>query len=160
MLAALLTLATAATGAEQLLAGVVDGETPFALSGESREEVIGGQIQFGDRTYTITHRSRLGLLGATRDVGESQTAPMQHGEYAMFSSSFSPQTVVGDPWPAALEYRRCDVAYNSFLAIYAVDGEGKLKTLGDVPYGALSQDVSQSDQSVVYCFMSQPPAAK
>lgn len=151
-------IAATVTAAELLSARIVseDGETVvFHLKGESREEVIGGAIEFGPRSFVITNLSRRGLIGARRDGTGDNGVPFV--EYAVFSSSFSMQTAVGHPWASALSYVGCESPYNSFLAIYHVDEEKVIAALGSMPYPDLMDDASLSAGSRVYCFVSMPP---
>jgi len=152
-----LAFACASGFAAELLVGEIqmDGGSAahFSLSGESREQVVGGEIHIGERAFRVTGVSRLGLIGARRRLeGESVVA-----EYAVFSSSFSDQTAVGQPWVAADSYRNCDQRYNSFVAIYRVEDAERVRELGNTPYPTLADDRSISDQSEVYCFLSRPP---
>jgi hypothetical protein len=148
-----LALAGASALAEDLLQGTIglaDGQQlAFTLSGESRENVIGGTLRLGEQSFTIDRMSRLGLIGARRSGA---------GEFAVFSSSFSEQTARGQPWVAGKRYLNCDQPYNSFLAVYRVEGTAALEKLGSTPYPALTEDGSKSTDSTVYCFMSRPPA--
>ena len=57
----------------------------------------------------------------------------------MFSSSFSEQSATGKPWVAAESAHGCDEPYNSFVAMYRVEGEETLIALGPIPYGTLSE---------------------
>jgi hypothetical protein len=141
------------TQGAELLQGKVSDDPDglsFQLSGESRKDIIGGVITLGDRTFTITHVSRLGTIGARQD-GDNRS------EFAVFSSSFSEQTATGQPWVASLRYNGCEQPYNSFLALYRVIGESALQALGEVPYRDLTDDVAHSTESEVYCFISRPP---
>lgn len=145
--------------AEELLTGVVDAgdeKLAFSLTGEDRENVMGGDISLGERVFKIGKVSRLGSIGAARLVVD-QSEGKRHGEFVTFSSSFSVQTATGQPWVAAQRYVNCDSPYNSFLALYKVVGAEALEALGPVPYSVLNEDAGAADQSTVYCFMSNPP---
>lgn len=141
--------------AAELLAGrvVLDGQQAmdFRLTGESRENVIGGEMVLGGRRYEIRHVSRLGSIGA-RGAGVRDA---RSSEFAVFSSSFSEQTAVGQPWVAGDRYVGCQQAYNSFLAVYTV-GADAATALGTSPYAALAEDLGKSSEAVVYCFVSKP----
>ena len=156
-----LALACMAAGtalAKELLNGVVemDGEKlTFSLTGEDRENVVGGTIKLGERVFKITKVSRLGLIGAARVVID-ESEQKHYGEFATFSSSFSEQTAKGKPWVASKRYVDCDRPYNSFLAIYMLVGKDALEALGSVPYSALNEDINAADESTVYCFTSHP----
>ena len=129
----------------------------FSLSGDSIEEIIGGQITLGDRVFLITKQSRLGLIGARRELtGEDAAAGAT--EYAVFSSSFSSQTGVGQPWISATDYLHCEQPYNSFLALYRVSDVAALAKLGPVPYPVLAEGKGAPDKAIVYCFYAKPPA--
>ncbi|MEZ5590843.1 MAG: hypothetical protein R3F53_09125 [Gammaproteobacteria bacterium] len=129
----------------------------FSLSGDSLEEIIGGQITLGDRVFLITKQSRLGLIGARRElIGEDAAAGA--AEYAVFSSSFSSQTGVGQPWISATDYLHCEQPYNSFLALYQVTDNAALAKLGPVPYPVLAEGKGAPDKAIVYCFYAKPPA--
>lgn len=145
---------------KELLSGAVpDGEggaIVFRLDGESREKVVGGRILLGDGEYTIARVSRLGLIGAHRLGGGGDTGEERHVEYLVFSSSFSEQSATGKPWVAAESAHGCDEPYNSFVAIYRVEGEEALVALGPIPYGTLTEDVSHTADSRVLCFMARP----
>ena len=143
--------------AETLLAGKVllanQQEVLFSLSGQSREDIINGEIQLGDAKYKIDKQSRLGLIGAQRtvpDLGEKAN------EYALFSSSFSTQTATGRPWVSAREYYHCNQPYNAFLALYQVKQSNRLEKLGPVPYPILAEGQGDPTQALVYCFMARP----
>ena len=145
-------------GAKELLTGAVwlgeDQKVPFSLSGEARDNVVGGEIRLGEASFEITRVSTMGLIGASRwHAGEDPSEPA-YGEFVTFSSSFSEETAVGQPWVAARKYVNCDVAYNSFIAIYRVDGIDAVKALGPVPYRVVTNDIDASDESTVYCFIS------
>ncbi len=127
----------------------------FSLTGENRDDVVGGTIELGSRTFTITRVSRSGLIGASR-FGAPDT-DTGFAEFAVFSSAFSSQTAVGQPWISARGYSGCDSPYNSFLAIYRVEGEKAIAGLGPTPYPRLAENVTSSQSSHVYCFVSTPP---
>ena len=59
------------------------------------------------------------------------------------SSSFSDQSATGKPWVAAESAHGCDEPYNSFVAMYRVEGEEALVALGPIPYGILTEDISR-----------------
>ena len=150
--------------AETLLQGTVSlpksTAMPFLLSAESRKDIIGGEIQLGEKRFRIAKESRLGLIGANRsDSGYADGKNTQHNtaEFTIFSSSFSDQTAVGQPWVAALNYINCDQAYNSFLALYHIVGAETVQKLNAIPYKQLTDDLANSTQSTVYCFISRPP---
>ena len=146
---------------KELLAGTIpDGEggtIAFRLDGESREEVVGGHILLGGAEYTIARVSRLGLIGAHRLGGDGDTGEERHAEYLVFSSSFSDQSATGTPWVAVKSAHGCDEPYNSFVAMYRVEGEEALVALGPIPYGVLTGDLSHTKDSRVLCFMARPP---
>lgn len=160
MMCALACLIAGPAPAKELLSGVVDTGTKeftFSLTGEDRENVVGGNITLGDRVFKIAKVSRMGLIGAGRLV-VAKTEKQRYGEFVTFSSSFSAQTATGQPWVAAQRYVNCDRAYNSFLALYKVVGQEALEVLGAIPYSALNKDTGASQESTVYCFMSNPPS--
>ena len=146
---------------KELLAGTMpDGEggtIAFRLEAESREKVVGGRIFLGGAEYTIARLSRLGLIGAHRLDGGGDTGEERHVEYLVFSSSFSEQSATGTPWVATKSVHGCDAPYNSFVAMYRVEGEEALVALGPIPYGILTEDISRTADSRVLCFMARPP---
>ena len=154
-----------AVPSKELLTGTISdskgGTIAFRLDGESREDVVGGRILLGDAEYTIARVSRLGLIGAHRlggGEGEGEGEDVKrHAEYLVFSSSFSEQSATGTPWVAAKSAHGCDDTYNSFVAIYSVEGEETLIALGPIPYGVLAEDISRTKDSRVLCFMARPP---
>lgn len=150
-------LATGVQAAELLHGEVTlaDGTTAvFSVSGEDRRNIIDGEIQLGDQTFRITSTSRLGLIGALRDdVGDDGSV----AEFAIFSSSFSPQTATGDPWIAADQRLNCDQPYNSFLAVYRITDPQQLAALDEAPYAELAEGDVAVQSAVVYCFFSRPP---
>jgi hypothetical protein len=151
-------LVGATASAAELLAGQVeldDGRVvAFSLSAANREKVVGGEIRLDDRSFQVTGESRLGLIGAKRTLeGDSPS-----GEFVVFSSSFSEQTAVGQPWVKAEHYRNCDQRYNSFLAIYRIEDPTRALELGETPYPILVDDLGKSDHSEVFCFVSKPPS--
>ena len=156
-LGAAATLAGPQAGAKDLLRATVEDGMEFSLSGESRQDVMGGELVLGERRFKVTGVSRHGLIGASRVVHAADGGAVRFGEYAVFSSSFSDRTATGNPWTEAAEYHRCDEAYNSFLTVYHVEGEAAVKALGPQPYGQLTDDPASADKAVVYCFMSRPP---
>ena len=137
--------------ADVLLVGdaIADGDTrlPFSLSGNSRDDVIGGTIVLGDAEYEITHVSVHNLIGGQREQ-QGKT------EYVIFSSSFSPVTASGQPWVASEKYLACDEQYNSFLARYLV-GDAQ-DSLPEVPFKQLAESLEDSESSAVFCFVSAP----
>ncbi len=139
--------------AEELVAASVresDGtELEFRMTGNSREDPIGGEISLGDAVYRISRISRHGLVGAWRYERGSDG---RIGEFVVFSSSYGAQTAVGTPWVAAREVRHCDEPYNTFLAVYRVEGEAAIDALGPIPYPKLVEDIERSQHSRVYCF--------
>jgi hypothetical protein len=153
--ATIIITATYPVRGDELLRGtIVDSkrELTFILSGEDRQNVIGGVIILGDKKFTITHISRLGTIGARHDSGDSR-------EFAVFSSSFSEQTATGQPWVVSKRYIGCDQPYNSFLALYQVKNQDTtLQSLTDIPYADLTDNIAKSSMSEVYCFVSRPPA--
>lgn len=154
-------LLPAAAISKELLAGTIpDGEggtLAFRLDGESREKVVGGRLLLGDAEYVVARVSRLGLIGAHRLGGGGDTGEERHVEYLVFSSSFSDQSASGRPWVAAESAHGCDEPYNSFVAMYRVEGEDALVALGPIPYGTLTEDISRTADSRVLCFMARPP---
>lgn len=144
-----------AVTAEELLTGTIttsDQQTfPFVLSGPSREDIIGGEIRFGEQVFTIEKQSRRGVIGARRAVESAS-------EFAVFSSSFSAQTATGQPRIAGQQFFNCEQPYNSYLAIYRFDDPAAVTALGETPYPRLLEDAGQSSKATVYCFYSQPPA--
>ena len=144
--------------AAELLHGEVkldDGATTtFSLSGESREDVIDGEIRLGEQAFRITKTSRLGLIGATRSYADD-TGPV--AEFAIFSSSFSEQTATGTPWVAADRRLHCDQPYNSFLVVYRMTDGDRIAALGSTPYPELAEGKVPTDSATVYCFFSRPP---
>lgn len=123
-------------------------ELAFSLSGENRQDVIGGTIKLGDAEFTIDFLSAQNLVGATREADGKR-------HHALFSSSYSRVTYTGDPWFAAAEYRGCETPYNSYLAVYTLDKQAASQ-LPDPPFPALAQKAELAEQSVVYCFVSAP----
>jgi len=126
-----------------------DGATvPFTLSGNSREDVIGGSIEFADSTFEITAVSEHNLVGAQRKLGDKV-------ELVLFSSSYSRVTDTGKPWVQATEHHNCDEPYNSFLAIYELES-ALVAELPDPPYWQVGENPADASSASVYCFMSQP----
>ena len=152
-------LAGVAMGADLLVGTIPDGngtEVGFRLEAESREAVVGGRILLGETGYEISRVSRLGLIGARRFVsGGDARAP--YAEFLVLSSSFSEQTAVGKPWLAARESYGCEAPYNTYLALYRVEGDAAVKALGPIPYPELVENVARSQDSRVLCFMARPP---
>ncbi len=138
--------------ANDLLSGTAelnDGTpVPFNLSGNNREDVIGGFIVFGDRKFEITSVSEHNLVGAKLEEGD-----MVH--MAVFSSSYSRVTSTGKPWAAGQSHHGCEQPYNSFIAIYEVPLEALAK-LPSPAYWQLGENPAVANRSSVYCFMSQP----
>ena len=157
-----LLLAGAAAAADLLVGAAPDSDgsmLAFRLEAENRGDVVGGRIVLGEIEYEITKVSRLGLTGARRFVegdGDGDRAG-RYAEFLVFSSSFSQQTAVGKPWLAAREAYGCDEPYNTYLALYRVEGEAAVKALGPIPYPDLAEDLSRSQHSHVSCFMARPP---
>jgi hypothetical protein len=156
-LAACLLLAQQSVAAEELLTGqlrTAAGQTlAFRVTGEDRENIIGGKLRIGDAEFVIAKQSRLGLIGAARF---SRGGEREFGEYAVLSSSFSDMTAVGEPWVKAREYVGCDKDYNTFVAVYRVYGVDAVNALGATPYGVFTDDLEAADESVVYCLISKP----
>ena len=160
ILAFALLLSGEAASKELLTGTVPDGKgglMAFRLDGESREDVVGGRILLGDTEYTIARMSRLGLIGAHRLGGSEEEDVNRYAEYLVFSSSFSEQSATGTPWVAAKSAHGCEDTYNSFVAIYRVEGEEALIALGPIPYGVLTEDISHTQDSRVLCFLARPP---
>ena len=160
LVAGVLALAASAAGAGELLVGAIphaDGaRIAFGLEAESRENAVGGRILLGETGYEISRVSRLGLIGARRFVnGGGEQEP--YAEFLVLSSSFSEQTGVGKPWPAARESFGCEEPYNTFLVLYRVEGDAAVKALGPIPYPELVENVARSHDSRVYCFTARPP---
>jgi hypothetical protein len=145
--------------AEELLRGEVAGDNgpmAFLVTGEDRDNIVGGVLRLGTDDFVIAKQSRLGLIGAAR---YSQGGEREYGEYAVLSSSFSEVTAVGQPWIPADRYVGCDKDYNTFVAIYRVYGTEAVNALGRTPYSVFTEDASAADESVVYCLYSSPPKA-
>ena len=130
----------------------------FSLTGENRQDIIGGEIKLGERAFTIDKVSRQGMIGASRSAPHSEGTPGRYVEFAVFSSSFSEQTATGQPWVAGKIYVNCNQDYNSFLAIYRLNDSSIIAGFDKSPYPVLLQDIDKSDDSIVYCFNSKPPA--
>jgi len=159
IIVALLVVSAAARAGELIVGEALDANSApltFRIIGESVDDVMGGEIVFGDAHYRIDRVSQRGMIGAVRSVAVGDTRSQ---EFVVFSSSFSGQTAVGNPWVAARSYHHCDRPYNSFLAVYHVSGTGAVAALGDVPYASLTDDVRRAGDSQVYCFTSAPPPA-
>ena len=161
LVASALLLFAGATAAAELLIGAApdsgNSAAAFRLEGENRDDVVGGRIVLGGIEYEISRVSRLGLIGARRFVRGDDGGRQPYAEFLVLSSSFSEQTAVGQPWLAAREAYGCDRPYNTFLALYRVEGEGAVKSLGPIPYPDLADDLSRSQHSRVSCFMARPP---
>lgn len=156
LLASLGVAVSLSASALELLTGTVPAAADqqpiaFNLSGPSRDDIIGGEIRFGERVFTIDQQSRMGLIGARR-------ALEQGSEFVVFSSSFSTQTATGQPRIAGQQYVNCEQPYNSYLAIYRVTDPAAVTALGETPYPQLLKDAGQSGDATVYCFYSKPPA--
>ena len=152
-------LPPSAAAADLLVGTVPNPDGPglaFRLEAESRRDVVGGSIFLGGSAYEISKTSRLGLFGARRFV-DGGAGQERHAEFLVFSSSFSEQTAVGKPWLAAREAYGCDEPYNTYLALYRVEGEAAVKALGPIPYPKLAEEPSRSQESRVFCFMARPP---
>ena len=160
LVASALMLLSGVAAAAELLVGTMPGgngsETAFRLEAEDRDSVTGGRVLLGEIEYEISRVSRLGLIGARRFVTGSG-GQEHYAEFLVFSSSFSEQTAVGEPWIAAREAYGCEEPYNTYLALYRVEGEAAVKALGPIPYPALAEDPSLSQRSRVSCFMARPP---
>ncbi len=155
-----LLLAGAAAAAVLLVGAAPDSDgsmLAFRLEAENRGDVVGGRIVLGEIEYEISKVSRLGLTGARRFVEGDGDGAGRYAEFLVFSSSFSQQTAVGKPWLAAREAYGCDEPYNTYLALYRVEGEAAVKALGPIPYPDLAEDLSRSQHSHVSCFMARPP---
>ena len=167
MLMVIATLLTSGAQAEpkNLLTGTVPrsntGNEPqdlrFFLTGENRQDIIGGEIKLDERAFTIDKVSRQGMIGASRSGAHSDGTPGRYAEFAVFSSSFSEQTATGQPWVAGKIYVNCDQAYNSFLAIYRLNDSSVIADFDKSPYPVLLENAEKSDDSIVYCFNSKPP---
>lgn len=156
---ALMLLAGVAAAAELLIGTMPDGNGArigFGLEAESRKEVVGGRVLIGETGYEISRVSRLGLIGARRFVSGGD-AREPYAEFLVLSSSFSDQTAVGKPWPAARESHGCEEQYNTFLVLYQVEGDTAVKALGPIPYPDLAENVDLSQESRVFCFIARPP---
>lgn len=144
-----------AARAGELIVGEAKGadgsSLDFRITGNSPSDVVGGDMVLGEARFTIQRVSSRGLIGGTRI---QQAGDASFAEYAVFSSSFSAQTAVGQPYVAARRYHHCDQPYNSFLAVYRVNGQEAVKALGPAPYSELIEDTERSDDATVYCFMS------
>ena len=152
-------LAGVAVSAELLVGAMPGGngaEIAFGLEAEDREAVVGGRVLLGETAYEISKVSRLGLIGARRFVrgGDAQEP---YAEFLVLSSSFGEQTAVGKPWVAARESHGCEEPYNTFLALYRVEGEAAVKALGPIPYPELTENLPRSHDSRVFCFIARPP---
>ena len=160
LIASALVLLAGVVAAAELLVGVMPGRDgsgiAFRLEAEDRDSVVGGRILLGEAGYEISRVSRLGLIGARRFViGGGEQGP--YAEFLVFSSSFSEQTAVGRPWVAAREAYGCEEPYNTYLALYRIEGEAAVKALGPIPYPELAEEHSRSQESRVFCFMARPP---
>ena len=156
---ALVLLAGVAAAAELLVGTMPDGNGArigFGLEAVNRKEVVGGRVLLGETGYEISRVSRLGLIGARRFVSGGD-AREPYAEFLVLSSSFTEQTAVGKPWPAARESYGCEEQYNTFLALYRVEGDAAVKALGPIPYPELVENVDLSQESRVFCFIARPP---
>ena len=152
-------LAGVAAAAELLVGTMSDGngaEIGFGLEAEDRQAIVGGSILLGETAYEISRVSRRGLIGARRFVSGSD-AQGPYAEFLVLSSSFGEQTAVGKPWVAAREPHGCEEPYNTYLALYRVEGEAAVKALGPIPYPKLAENLSRSQESRVFCFIARPP---
>ncbi len=160
LLASTLVLLAGVAAAAELLVGTVPGGNgtaiEFGLEAEDREAVEGGRILLGETAYEISKVSQLGLIGARRFV-RGADAREPSAELLVLSSSFGEQTAVGKPWVAASESHGCEEPYNTFLAVYRVEGEAAVKALGPTPYPELAENLSRSHDSRVFCFIARPP---
>ena len=160
LFASTLVLLAGVAAAAQLLAGSMPGGNgtaiDFGLEAEDREAVVGGRILLGETAYEISRLSRLGLIGARRFVPGGDTQE-PYAEFLVLSSSFGEQTAVGRPWVAARESHGCEEPYNTFLALYRVEGEAAVEALGPIPYPELAENLSRSHDSRVFCFIARPP---
>ena len=160
LVASTLVLLAGVAAAAELLVGTMSGGNgtaiEFGLEAEDREAVEGGRILLGETAYEISRVSRLGLIGARRFVRDGD-AREPYAEFLVLSSSFGEQTAVGKPWVAASESHGCEEPYNTFLAVYRVEGEAAVKALGPTPYPELAENLSRSHDSRVFCFIAGPP---
>ena len=160
LFASTLVLLAGVAAAAELLVGTVPGgngtTVDFRLEAEDREAVVGGRVLLGETAYEISRLSRLGLIGARRFVRGGDTHE-SYAEFLVLSSSFGEQTAVGRPWLAARESHGCEEPYNTFLALYRVEGEAAVKALGPIPYPELAENLSRSHDSRVFCFVARPP---
>ena len=160
LVASTLVLLAGVAAAAELLVGTMSGGNgtaiEFGLEAEDREAVEGGRILLGETAYEISKVSRLGLIGARRFV-RGGDAREPYAEFLVLSSSFGEQTAVGKPWVAASESHGCEEPYNTFLAVYRVEGEAAVKALGPTPYPELAENLSRSHDSRVFCFIARPP---
>ena len=160
LFASTLVLLAGVAAAADLLVGTVPGSSGtsigFGLEAEDRQTIEGGRILLGETAYEISKVSRLGLIGARRFVrgGDAQEP---YAEFLVLSSSFDEQTAVGKPWVAARGSQGCEEPYNTFLALYRVEGEAAVKALGPIPYPELTENLSRSHDSRVFCFIARPP---
>jgi hypothetical protein len=155
----LVLLAGVAAAAELLVGAVPDGngaEIDFGLEAEDRQAIVGGRILLGETAYEISRVSRLGLIGARRFVSGSD-AQEPYAEFLVLSSSFGEQTAAGKPWVAVRESHGCEEPYNTYLALYRVEGEAAVKALGPIPYPELTENLPRSHDSRVFCFIAGPP---
>ena len=152
LFASTLVLLAGVAAAAELLVGTVPGGNgtaiEFGLEAEDREAVEGGRILLGETAYEISKVSQLGLIGARRFV-RGGDAREPYAEFLVLSSSFGEQTAVGKPWVAASESHGCEEPYNTFLAVYRVEGEAAVKALGPTPYPELAENLSRSHDSRV-----------
>lgn len=138
--------------AEELLTGEVKDAGRFTIDAESRQKPEGGTISLGDHSWVISRVSVHGLIGASGEADKASNTL----EHVVFSSSFSDMTATGTPWVAAKEVHGCDESYNAFLAIYTVQADASSDA--KYPFKALTDDVKNSKNSVVYCFYAGQPA--
>lgn len=154
---ALALVAGVAAAADLLVGTIPDGsgsEIGFRLEAEDRKSVVGGRVHLGEIGYEISRVSRLGLIGARRFATGAEGP---HAEFLVLSSSFSDQTAVGEPWLAARAAYGCKEPYNTFLALYRIEGDAAVKALGPIPYPQLAENLDLSQDSRVFCFIARPP---
>ena len=160
LFASTLVLFAGVAASAELLVGAMPGgngtSIAFGLEAEDREAVVGGRILLGETAYDISRVSRLGLIGARRFVSGGD-AQEPYAEFLVLSSSFGEQTAVGKPWVAARDSHGCEEPYNTFLALYRVEGEAAVKALGPIPYPELAENLPRSHDSRVFCFIARPP---
>lgn len=152
-------LATAADERVLLTGTALDKENEaiaFRIVAKSRKDPIGGRIHLAQSEYEIVRISRHGLIGARRFI-DGGSAQARHAEFVVFSSSFNDQKASGNPWVAADDVYGCDEPYNAFIALYLIEGEENVKSIGATPFARLTEDSSLSAQSRILCFTALPP---